>query len=306
MANAREIHRHMKSVGNIGKITSAMKMVAAARLRKAQEKAEASRPYALKIKEVLSNVVSDPSVLAGINVAEHPLLVKHEDVKKVGYLVLCSDKGLAGAYSSNALKLAVAEIKACDKDVVIITSGRRARDFFRSRGYKVLESYIGFSDRPAYENAAEIAQKAAALFAAEDIDELRIVYTLFKNSLSQIPTTESLLPVEPPQKGPEAKAESGFMFEPEEDRILKELAPKYLETLIYMALVQSAASELGARMTAMTSATDNAKKLVQNLEVSYNKARQAQITRELTEICGGVEALKQAQEAEAKKAEAQE
>lgn len=302
MANAREIHRHMKSVSNIGKITSAMKMVAAARLRKAQEKAEASRPYALKIREVLSNVVSDPSVLAGINVAEHPLLVKHEVVKKVGYLVLCSDKGLAGAYSSNALKLAVAEIKACDKEVVIITCGRRARDFFRSRGYNVLDSYIGFSDRPGYENAAEVAQKAASLFAAEEIDELRIVYTLFKNSLSQIPTTEGLLPVETPQKE-EGKAESGFMFEPEEDHILKELAPKYLETLIYMALVQSAASELGARMTAMTSATDNAKKLVSNLEVSYNKARQAQITRELTEICGGVEALKQAQEAQQKKAQ---
>ena len=140
MATAREIHRHMKSVGNIGKITKAMKMVAAARLRRAQEKAAASRPYAIKIKEVLSSVVSDPSILAGLSAKKHPLL-QHREVKKVGYLVLASDKGLAGAYSSNALKLAVAEISACDDEVVVITSGRKARDFFNRRGYKVLSAH---------------------------------------------------------------------------------------------------------------------------------------------------------------------
>ena len=149
MATAREIHRHMKSVGNIGKITKAMKMVAAARLRRAQEKAAASRPYAIKIKEVLSSVVSDPSILAGLSAKKHPLL-QHRDVKKVGYLVLASDKGLAGAYSSNALKKAVAEISECEHDVVIITSGRKARDFFQRRGYKVLSSHFGYSYRPTY------------------------------------------------------------------------------------------------------------------------------------------------------------
>ena len=235
MATAREIHRHMKSVGNIGKITKAMKMVAAARLRRAQEKAAASRPYAIKIKEVLSSVVSDPSILAGLSAKKHPLL-QHRDVKKVGYLVLASDKGLAGAYSSNALKKAVAEISECEHDVVIITSGRKARDFFQRRGYKVL----------------------------------------------------------PPAKE-KGKASASFIFEPDEDETLQVLAPKYLETVVYAALVQSAASELGSRMTAMSSATDNAGKLVQNLELSYNKARQASITRELNEIVGGVEALKQAQ-----------
>lgn len=293
MATAREIHRHMKGVGNIGKITKAMKMVAAARLRRAQERAAASRPYALKIKEVLSNVVSDQSVLAGLNAKKHPLLQKRA-VKKVGYLVLCSDKGLAGAYSSNVLKKAVAEISACNEDVVVIASGRKARDFFVRRGYNVLSYHIGFSDRPQYVNAAEIAQDAAKHFADEHFDELHIVYTIFKTALSQTPTSEVILPVEPPvrEKG-EAKA--SFIFEPEEDEILKVLAPKYLETVVYAALVQSAASELGSRMTAMSSATDNAGKLVQNLQLSYNKARQAGITRELNEIVGGVEALKQAQ-----------
>lgn len=295
MATAREIHRHMKGVGNIGKITKAMKMVAAARLRRAQEKAAASRPYALKIKEVLSNVVSDPSVLSGLNPKKHPLLQKRA-VKKVGYLVVCSDKGLAGAYSSNALKKAVAEISECEDDVVIIASGRKARDFFIRRGYKVLSYHIGFSDRPAYTNAADIAADAAVHFADEHFDELHIVYTIFKTALSQTPASEIILPVEPPAKEEgKAKAKASFIFEPEEDEILEELAPKYLETVIYAALVQSAASELGSRMTAMSSATDNAGKLVQNLQLSYNKARQAGITRELNEIVGGVEALKQSQ-----------
>ena len=293
MATPREINRHMKSVGNIGKITKAMKMVAAARLRRAQEKAAASRPYAIKIKEVLSNVVSDPSVLAGLDAKKHPLLQKRE-VQKVGYLVLCSDKGLAGAYSSNALKKAIAEISECEDEVVIITCGRKARDFFTRRGFNVIQSHIGFSDRPTYENAVEIAQDAIKTFSSEGFDKLNIVYTIFKTALSQIPTSEVILPVEPPAKEND-KAQASFMFEPGEDETLKVLAPKYLETVVYAALVQSAASELGSRMTAMSSATDNAAKLVSSLQLSYNKARQAGITRELNEIVGGVEALKQAQ-----------
>jgi len=294
MATAREIRSRMKSVGNIGKITKAMKMVAAARLRRAQERAAASRPYAMKIKEVLSNIVSDPSVLANINVKQHPLLQKRE-VKKIGYLVIASDKGLAGAYSSNALKKAVAEIAECEDDVVVITSGRKAKDFFTSRGYKVLSYHMGFSDRPAYADAASIAQDAVKKFAGEEFDELRIVYTIFKSALSQTPTVDSILPVEPPAESV-GKAGGSFIFEPGQDEALSVLAPKYLETVIYSALVQSAASELGSRMTAMSSATDNAGKLGAKLLLGYNKARQAGITRELTEICGGVEALKQAQE----------
>ncbi len=298
MANAREIRRHMKSISNIGKITKAMKMVAAARLRRAQERAAASRPYAIKIKEVLSHVVADKSILAGLDIKKHPLLQQRAEIKRVAYLVMCSDKGLAGAYSSNVLKMAVAEIAACDKEVVVITSGRKARDFFLHRGYTVLNSHIGFSDRPQYTNAADIAKDAAKRFADGEFDELRIIYTIFKTALSQIPTVEKILPVEPPAKDEKVgdKANASFMFEPSEDEILSVLAPRYLETVIFAALVQSAASELGSRMTAMTSATDNAAALVANLELSYNKARQAGITRELNEIVGGVEALAQSQE----------
>ena len=285
MATAREIHRHMKSVKNIGQITKAMKMVAAARLRRAQERAAASRPYAIKIKEVLSNIVGDKGTLSGLNPRKHPLIQKRP-VKKIGFLVMCSDKGLAGAYGSNVLKHAMGEILKVKGEVVIITCGRRARDFFRHRGFNVIQAHFGFSDKPSYNND-------------EQFDELRIVYTLFKSALSQTPTNETVLPLEPPAdeapKGGEAqvKANTQYLFMPEAEEILADLAPRYLETVIYAALVQSAASELGSRMTAMSSATDNAAKLVKSLELNYNKARQALITRELTEICGGAEALKQ-------------
>ena len=298
MATAREIHRHMKSVKNIGQITKAMKMVAAARLRRAQERAAASRPYAIKIKEVLSNIVGDKGTLSGLSPIKHPLIQKRP-VKKIGFLVMCSDKGLAGAYGSNVLKHAMGEILKVKGEVVIITCGRRARDFFRHRGFNVIQAHFGFSDKPSYNNAVEIAYDAAQRFADEQFDELRIVYTLFKSALSQTPTNETILPLEPPAeeapKGGEAqvKANTQYLFLPEAEEILADLAPRYLETVIYAALVQSAASELGSRMTAMSSATDNAAKLVKSLELNYNKARQALITRELTEICGGAEALKQ-------------
>lgn len=298
MATAREIHRHMKSVKNIGQITKAMKMVAAARLRRAQERAAASRPYAIKIKEVLSNIVGDKGTLSGLSPRKHPLIQKRP-VKKIGFLVMCSDKGLAGAYGSNVLKHAMGEILKVKGEVVIITCGRRARDFFRHRGFNVIQAHFGFSDKPSYNNAVEIAYDAAQRFADEQFDELRIVYTLFKSALSQTPTNETILPLELPAeeapKGGEAqvKANTQYLFLPEAEEILADLAPRYLETVIYAALVQSAASELGSRMTAMSSATDNAAKLVKSLELNYNKARQALITRELTEICGGAEALKQ-------------
>ena len=298
MATAREIHRHMKSVKNIGQITKAMKVVAAARLRRAQERAAASRPYAIKIKEVLSNIVGDKGTLSGLNPRKHPLIQKRP-VKKIGFLVMCSDKGLAGAYGSNVLKHAMGEILKVKGEVVIITCGRRARDFFRHRGFNAIQAHFGICDKPSYNNAVEVAYDAAQRFADEQFDELRIVYTLFKSALSQTPTNETVLPLEPPAdeapKGGEAqvKANTQYLFMPEAEEILADLAPRYLETVIYAALVQSAASELGSRMTAMSSATDNAAKLVKSLELNYNKARQALITRELTEICGGAEALKQ-------------
>lgn len=308
MATPREIHRHMKSVKNIQQITKAMKMVAAARLRRAQEKAAASRPFAEKIKDLLLTAVSDKTMMAHLNKEEHPLLVKRP-IYKVGYVVVSSDKGLAGAYNANLLKHAVVELMDKD-DYVLITVGRRAKDFFTRRGYEIQESFFGFSDKPTYDEAEEIARAAERLFVSNVVDEVILIYTQFKSALSFTPVSERLLPVKPPQEtvtGEEAKNEEPFddeqvaavgekemsdvIFEPAAEETLKYLVPYYARTVTYAALMQAAASELGARMTAMSSATDNANDLLKSLELSYNKARQAGITREINEIVGGAEAL---------------
>jgi len=257
-------------------------MVAAARLRRAQERASASRPYTEKIQEVLA------SVTASVRDAEHPLLAVRE-VNKIGYLVIGADKGLAGAYTSNLMKEAAAQVRGKD-NVELITVGRKPRDYFRRRNYNVVGEYSGFSEKPEYQHAVELAADIAKRFSAGELDEVYLVYTRFISPINQKPTTLKLLPV----AGTEAAAEqqTGYIFEPSAAEVLNQLLPKYLETVIYGALLQAAASELGSRMTAMGSATDNAQELIAKLILNYNKVRQATITRELSEIVGGAEALK--------------
>ncbi|WP_122630243.1 ATP synthase F1 subunit gamma [Lucifera butyrica] len=286
MPSAGDIRRRIKSVKNIQQITKAMKMVAAARLRRAQEKANASRPYTEKIRQVLKHVA------AGAGDAVHPLLVVR-DVNKTGYLVLSSDKGLAGAYASNLFKEVVPQIRG-KENAGLITVGRKARDYFRRRGYRIDKEYSGFSEKPGYEHAAAIAKELAERFEAGDYDEIYLVYTEFRSAISQQPVTVKLLPVEESgQQGGEAgKGRQEYIFEPSAGEVLGLLLPKYLETVIYGALLQASASELGARMTAMGSATDNAQELISKLVLNYNKVRQATITREISEIVGGAEALK--------------
>lgn len=322
MPTPREIHRHIKSVKNIQQITKAMKMVAAARLRRAQEKAASSRPFAEKIKELLTTAVSDKAMMKNLNPKEHPLL-QERPVKRVGYIVVSSDKGLAGAYNSNLLKFALVELM--DKDsYVLVTVGRKAKDFFVRRGFDVEEAFFGFSDKPTYEDADDIAQLAVKLFTNGAVDEVILIHTRFKSALSFTPVLLKLLPVAPPSQRAEAEkleslaskqakpfgddefGDAGFesfasgeeggenevIFEPSASETLKYLVPYYVKTNTYAALMQSAASELGARMTAMSSATDNANDLLKKLELSYNKVRQAGITREINEIVGGAEALR--------------
>lgn len=304
MATPREIHRHMKSVKNIQQITKAMKMVAAARLRRAQEKAASSRPFAEKIKELLITAVSDKTTIRHLDLAEHPLLVERP-IRRVGYVVVSSDKGLAGAYNTNLLKHAVIELMDKD-DYVLVTVGRKAKDFFTRRGFDVKEAFFGFSDKPTYDDADEIAQMAAKLFVSGEVDEVILIYTQFKSALSFTPISTRLLPVAPPSEDGSAMITESFetdtsedieeeagdvIFEPMASETLKYLVPYYVRTVMYAALMQAAASELGARMTAMSAATDNANDLLKSLEVSYNKVRQASITREINEIVGGAEAL---------------
>jgi len=281
MANAQDIRRRIKSVKSIEQITKAMKMVAAARLRKAQEKAAASRPYTEKIRQVLT------SVAGGAPDTAHPLLEIRE-VKRIAYLILSADKGLAGAYSSNVIKEALPSIAGKD-NVSVIAVGRKARDYFKRRGFAIAEEYTGFSEKPTYQHAVTIARMIAAEFIAGAYDEVHLVYTQFYSALTQKPTSVQLLPMENTSA---AKAHQEYIFEPSAEEVLKFLLPQYLESIIYGALLQSAASELGARMTAMGAATENAEELIAKLVLNYNKIRQATITREISEIVGGAEALK--------------
>ena len=284
MASAQDIRRRIKSVRSIEQITKAMKMVAAARLRKAQERAYASQPFTEKIQEVLATVAN-----SRLDVT-HPLLAKRE-IKKTAYLILSADKGLAGAYSSILMKEALAAMEGKAKEEIsIIAVGRKAKEYFSRRNYQIEREYLGFSERPTYEHAARIAAEVSADFTAELYDEVYLVYTYFHSPINQQPTHLKLLPAQAPEAAEEASRD--FIFEPSAESVLTVLLPRYLETVIYGGLMQAAASELGSRMTAMGSATDNAEELIHKLVLNYNKVRQATITREISEIVGGAEALK--------------
>ena len=284
MASAQDIRRRIKSVRSIEQITKAMKMVAAARLRKAQERAYASQPFTEKILEVLGTVAN-----SRLDVT-HPLLAKRE-IKKTAYLILSADKGLAGAYSSNLMKEALAAMEGKPKEeMAIIAVGRKAKEYFSRRSYQIEREYLGFSERPTYEHATRIAAEVSADFTAGLYDEVYLVYTYFRSPINQHPTHLKLLPAQAPQAAEEAARD--FIFEPSAESVLTVLLPRYLETVIYGGLMQAAASELGSRMTAMGSATDNAEELIHKLVLNYNKVRQATITREISEIVGGAEALK--------------
>ena len=286
MSSTSDIRRRIKSVKSIQQITKAMKMVAAARLRKAQDKALASKLYTDKIIAMLTNVAQ------GAGEVSHPLLSVRE-VKQVAYLILTADKGLAGAYSSNVIKEALPFVQ--DRENVSICSmGRKGRDYFKRRGYVIDREYIGISERPTYQDAVQVARDMAQDYLTAKYDEIHIVYTRFYSPGHFRPEALKLLPLDTPgQEGTAAgPAAQPIIFEPSASIVLEALLPKYLETVIYGALTQAAASELGSRMLAMSSATDNAQELITSLILNYNKVRQANITREISEIVGGAEALR--------------
>ena len=287
MSSTSDIRRRIKSVKSIQQITKAMKMVAAARLRKAQDKALASKPYTDKMIEILNNVAQ------GVDDISHPLLAVRE-VKKVAYLILTSDKGLAGAYASNVIREALPLVQGRD-DVSISVVGRKGRDYFRHRGYAIDHEYIGISERPTYSDAAQVARDMARDYSTATYDEIHLVYTRFFSPGHFKPEALKLLPLDSPKPQSGAgmtTASQPIIFEPSAANVLEALLPLYLETVIYGALSQAAASELGSRMLAMSSATDNAQELISTLILNYNKLRQANITREISEIVGGAEALK--------------
>ena len=287
MASTREIKRRIRSVTNIQQITKAMKMVAAARLRRAEEKALGTRPYADKIRELLQHIVANTE--EGL---ESPLLEERE-VQRTAYLVIGADKGLAGGYTSNLMTefTGIVHDKAAET-YEIVTVGRRPKTYLAHRGYELLDMYEGFSDRPTYNHARELAHRMAQRFIDGEVDEVIVVYTHFYSALRQKPTAQTVLPIARPEVDENLPAdEFDYEFLPDAKEVFSVLLPQYLEVIIYNALLQAAASELGARMAAMTSATDNASDLIDDLTLHYNKARQAAITNEITEIVGGANAL---------------
>ena len=286
MSNMRDIRIRIRSVKNIQQITKAMKMVASARLQKAQSKAQGAMPFTLRLKEILGNLTGNSISYV------HPLMVRPDKLTgRKAYVLITADKGLAGAYSSNAIKELLPKVKD-NSNAEIITVGRKGYEYFHRRGYSINKRYGGFSERPTAEDANLIACELIEMYLTGKYDEIHVIFTQFFSAAHHVPRTMQILPIESVEKkADDAGIDALYDLEPSDEEVLKWLIPMYMENMIFGALNQSAASELGARMTAMSSATDNAKDLISKLTLHYNKVRQAGITREITEIVGGAAAL---------------
>ncbi len=288
MATLRDIKRRIKAVNNTRQITKAMKMVAAAKLRKSQTRMFEMRPYAEKMMAVLRNLAK------GSESALHPLLA-FRPRKTVEVLVITSDRGLCGAFNSNILKTAARFIANLEKDnfeVVISTIGKKAADYFKRRNIPLRKSWTGLSGRVTYPHAQEVASDIIGNYINEEIDEVVLIYNEFRSVIAQQVSVVRLLPLVSMEEEGGAEPALDFLYEPSQEEIFNVLLPKNVEIQIYRALLESQASEEAARMTAMENATKNANEMIDNLTLQYNKARQASITKELMDIVGGVEALK--------------
>jgi F-type H+-transporting ATPase subunit gamma len=303
LANLKAIRKRISSVKSTQKITRAQKMVAGARLTKAQQRILALRPYAVKTAQVLAEVAGGGGDGdAGAVSDEHPLLARRAE-KTVLLLVVTSDRGLCGAFNTNILRAASRmwhEREAAGQTVKIVTIGRKGRDFFRRRNAPVLEALTGVWDKLDIEQARNIARKVLAPFVNGEVDAIYLVYNEFKSAMSQRVVTEPLFPLskaepasEAPSHEPEWASHREYLFEPDRKVLMERLVPMYIEISILRALYESNASELGARMTAMESATKKASEMIGKYTLIYNRARQAAITTELMEIIGGAEALRE-------------
>ena len=286
----KEVRNRIKSVQNTQQITKAMKMVSAAKLRKAQEGIVQMRPYAKKLQELLTNIVSDSEGSGEMKLAaERP-------VEKVLFIVITSDRGLAGAYNANIIKQAKLSIKDnfstqyAKGNVQIWSIGKKGYEHFSKSNYKVDATHKDIFLHLTFENVQACAQAAVKAFENNEFDVVELVYSEFKNAATQRFVVERFLPIPKVQPKPGAK-KSNFIFEPEKGQLIAELMPKILNTQLFKAVLDANASEHGARMTAMDKATENANELLRSLKISYNRARQAAITTELTEIVSGAAAL---------------
>ncbi|MBP1969878.1 F-type H+-transporting ATPase subunit gamma [Virgibacillus natechei] len=276
----------MDSTKKTKQITSAMEMVSASKMSKAEQNAKSFIPYSAKIQEVVANIAAEDTDVS------HPML-EHRDVKKTGYIVITSDRGLAGAYNSSVLRHlyeTVQEKHNSTDEYTVIAVGRMAYEFCKKRNMPIARSIIGVADQPDFADIKELASDTVRMYSDQEIDELSIFYNHYVSAISQQVTTNRILPITDIQEE-QTGSNSEYEYEPDQKQILEVLLPQYAESLIFGALLDSKASEHAARRTAMNSATDNADELIDDLELAYNRARQGAITQEITEITGGVAAL---------------
>jgi F-type H+-transporting ATPase subunit gamma len=321
VANQKDIKARISSVKNIRKITRAMEMVAAARLRRAEQRIEAMRPYASAIRRMTRRATE-----AAENIPNLPILQEHENVETVGLLLVTGDRGLAGAFNSQIIRAGnrrMRELRDDGKDVVFYAVGRRGASSIRFRGLELVGEYTGFTDRPSYANARDVADDLVAGYVDDKLDRVEMIYNGYVSPMTQEVRAETLLPLQQADvlgddedeegsdedEGSERTADSGqdegsdsgegpdhsralWIYEPDPEEILRRLAPDYVEISIYRAMLESTASEHGARMTAMRSASDNAADLIDDLTLEANRQRQADITQEIMEVVAGAEGLR--------------
>jgi F-type H+-transporting ATPase subunit gamma len=297
----RDVKNRIGSVKNIQKITRAMEMVAAARLRRAEQRIAALRPYAGAIRRMTRQAAE----AAGGEVSGLPILAEHDQISTVGLLLVTGDRGLAGAFNSQIIRAgirAAGEHEGEGREMRWYASGRRGVSSLTFRGKEVAERYVGFTDRPAYANAREIAEDLIAAYTDGEVDQVEIFYNGYISPLSQVVRRETLLPLqqatileadedEDEEEGDDSGKHALVEYEPDPEDILKRLVPDYVEISVYRALLESTASEHGARMTAMRSASENAGELIEDLTLEMNRARQAEITQEIMEVVAGAEGL---------------
>ncbi|MGB9662500.1 MAG: ATP synthase F1 subunit gamma [Moorellaceae bacterium] len=282
MPTMRDLKRRIRSIKSTQQITRAMKMVAAAKLRKIQDRVTAGRPYARKLAEVIRQLA------ASADPQEQPLTAVRE-VRKVGYVLITADRGLAGGYNANLIRLAQECLEREERPAALIAIGRKGRDYFLRRGVEILREYLQIGDAPDMALARRISQDLMGLFLEGSLDEIYLIYSRFYSALRQVPQVDKLLPVAPPEG--DRREEREFIYEPAEKEVLGLLLPRYCEVQVYRALLEAKASEHGARMTAMDNATENAAEMIDRLTLSFNRVRQAAITREIVEVVAGAEAL---------------
>jgi F-type H+-transporting ATPase subunit gamma len=281
LPSARDLQRQINTVKNQARVFSALQTVSSVKFRKAEARVRRARPYAENVEQMMRDVAANAT-------GDLPLLTGRE-VNRVGVCTLTADRGLAGGFNAQVLRRTVRLREEKDPRALQVASGRKAVAFFRFRRVELAEVFTGFTDNPTYENAREIGRTLTRLFDEEEADEVYLVYNRFESAMNQRPVVTRLLPVARDEE--DGNGTSYMDYVPDAETVLKRLVPRYVETMVWQALLEGAAGEHGARMTAMKNATDNANDLVRDLTLQMNKARQAQITQEILEIVGGAEAL---------------